>query len=249
MKQSKKKGMIIAIVIIALAAIAAAIYFVGRNAASSKEAAGTAVTQTASASTKAETLKVACVGDSITYGYGLAARETDSYPAQLQKMAGTRYTVENFGISGRTVQLSGDKPYVLEDIFENSKAYGADIVLLMLGTNDTKTINWNQAQFEQDLKFLVTSYTALPKAPKVYLLLPPPIFRNSKQKTSPNEEVLENGVIPSIKKVAAQEKVAIIDVNAAFQNKPELFSDGCHPNEKGAALLAKTVFNALQQAQ
>ena len=41
---------------------------------------------TAGAALAAENTKVACIGDSITYGYGLADRERESYPAQLQKM-------------------------------------------------------------------------------------------------------------------------------------------------------------------
>ena len=47
-------------------------------------------------------IKVACIGNSITYGYTLPARETQAYPAQLQQMLGSNYDVKNFGKSGST---------------------------------------------------------------------------------------------------------------------------------------------------
>ena len=34
----------------------------------------------------AQTIKVACVGDSVTYGYGIENTEENSYPAQLQQL-------------------------------------------------------------------------------------------------------------------------------------------------------------------
>jgi sialate O-acetylesterase len=42
-------------------------------------------------------VRIACVGNSVTYGYGIANRERDSYPAQLQRMLGEGYEVRNFG--------------------------------------------------------------------------------------------------------------------------------------------------------
>lgn len=55
-------------------------------------------------------IKVACIGDSITYGsYHLTKR---NYPAVLSKMLGDGYCVNNFGFSGRTAMKDGDMPYV-----------------------------------------------------------------------------------------------------------------------------------------
>ena len=48
-------------------------------------------------------IKVACVGNSITYGTGLSDRVTQSYPVKLQKLLGERYEVENFGKPGATL--------------------------------------------------------------------------------------------------------------------------------------------------
>src|SRR5258708_5266746 len=55
--------------------------------------------------------KLACVGDSITYGAGIKDRAHDSYPAQLAHMLGDEYKVRNFGVSGATLLKKGDRPY------------------------------------------------------------------------------------------------------------------------------------------
>jgi len=56
-------------------------------------------------------IKIACVGNSITYGSGVANREKNAYPEQLQSMLGNTYEVRNFGVGGRTLLKKGDKPY------------------------------------------------------------------------------------------------------------------------------------------
>lgn len=38
--------------------------------------------------TFAQKIKVACIGNSITYGYTIEDRDKDSYPAQLQALLG-----------------------------------------------------------------------------------------------------------------------------------------------------------------
>lgn len=69
------------------------------------------------ASAQENRIKVACIGNSITYGYGLPDRTTQSYPAQLQKMLGESYQVENFGKSGATLLNKGHRPYMQQDEF------------------------------------------------------------------------------------------------------------------------------------
>ena len=58
-----------------------------------------------------ETIRVACVGNSITYGAGIENRVKDSYPAQLGRMLGDRWETRNFGVSGATMLKKGDNPY------------------------------------------------------------------------------------------------------------------------------------------
>lgn len=87
-------------------------------------------------------LKVACVGNSITFGAGIANRDLNSYPAQLQYFLGDEYEIKNFGVSRTTALSKGDHPYIKTSAFKESQAYLPDIVLIKLGTNDTKPQNW-----------------------------------------------------------------------------------------------------------
>ena len=62
-------------------------------------------------------LRIACVGNSVTYGYGLANRERDAYPVRLQQMLDStygarRFEVANFGHSGATLLYKGHRPYI-----------------------------------------------------------------------------------------------------------------------------------------
>ncbi len=104
-------------------------------------------------------IKIACVGNSITYGSGIVNRDKNSYPAQLQYYLGDKYKVVNFGVSGATVLSEGDFPYISTKEYNESKAFQPDIVLIKLGTNDSKAHNWKFSNsFLKDYKRLVNSY-------------------------------------------------------------------------------------------
>jgi acyl-CoA thioesterase-1 len=106
--------------------------------------------------------RIACVGDSITYGYGLASPSQQSYPAVLQTLLGTQHTVSNFGTSGCTLLKKGDKPYWNDANFGASDAFKPDVVVVMLGTNDAKPQNWAyQADFASDYGSMIDHYRAL----------------------------------------------------------------------------------------
>src|SRR5574344_958030 len=87
-------------------------------------------------------IKVACVGNSITYGYGLQNRAEEAYPSQLQQMLGSRYEVGNFGKSGATLLYRGHRPYIQQEEFRKAMAFAADIVVIHLGINDTDPRDW-----------------------------------------------------------------------------------------------------------
>src|SRR5512145_1305125 len=106
---------------------------------------------TLSWTTLASATNIACVGDSITYGYGLASPNTESYPAVLATLVGSAHRVQNFGVSGATLLKSGDKPYWSEAAFTASTDFAPDVVVVMLGTNDAKPQNWShEPEFSSD---------------------------------------------------------------------------------------------------
>jgi acyl-CoA thioesterase-1 len=186
------------------------------------------------------TTKIACVGDSITYGSGIIERDSLSYPKQLQNKLGKKYEVQNFGVSGATLLKKGDKPYWEEPEFNSAKEFMPDIIIIMLGTNDSKTFNWDihKSEFKSDYNSMIQTFKKLKTKPKIYIGLPPPIFENrwNMQKT-----ILEFEILNILKKVAAENDLKTIDFFSLFKGKSIFLPDGVHPNAAGAKILADRI--------
>ena len=105
-------------------------------------------------------IKVACVGNSVTFGYNLPDRATQAYPVRLQQMLGERYEVKNFGHSGATLLNKGHNPYTRLPEFKDAVRYKADWVVIHLGLNDTDPRNWPQHadEFVGDYRALIDSF-------------------------------------------------------------------------------------------
>lgn len=197
-----------------------------------------------SAQADAAKIKIACVGDSITAGSGVKDPKK-RYPTQLGDLLGEKYEVKNFGVGGATMLDDGNKPYKQQPAYQAALDFKPDIVVIKLGTNDTKPINWDtkKAGFTPSAKSLVESFQkANPKA-KIYLCLPVPVVGAGN--FGIREEILKPELIPLIKQLAAELKLEVIDLYAALDGKPELIPDRVHPNDDGATIIAKTVHDAL----
>lgn len=189
-------------------------------------------------------VRVACIGDSITYGSGVQGRESNSYPAVLQHFLGDGFVVKNFGVGGATLLRNGDKPYWKERAFTNATAFNPNVVVIKLGTNDSKPQNRrSMTNFVADLTAMIEHFAALPAKPKIHLCLPVPVY---KTQWGINEESVATEVIPAIQQVAAAKKLPVIDLHTALANQKELFPDNVHPNAAGARLIAETVFAAIK---
>ena len=201
-------------------------------------------------------VRVACVGDSVTYGFGIPNRSKNCYPAALQDLLGDGYCVNNYGYSGRTLCLLGDRPYRIENLCTKSREFSPDIVVLMLGANDSKPYNWNteiggeQAYptlFESDLRDLISMYRDLPSNPKVYVVGPLPAYadKSGKVRYDIQPDVIQNEIRPLVLRVARETGAEVIDPYPAFEGKPNLYGDGLHPTAEGAGLLARIVYDAI----
>ena len=199
---------------------------------------------------KDERIRISCVGDSLTYGSGvLKTRDTDAYPAQLQIKMGTDHLVSNFGLRNATASASGDLPYVESEEYQQSLKSKPNIVVLMLGTNDTKTYNWNASDYEAGLKELVESYQQLDTKPTVYLMRSPYCY------SLDGSDVAEYDIQPAVvsdelggivDKVAAETGVEVIDLYQLTEGQDELYTDGIHFNAKGYELIADEVYSNLK---
>lgn len=186
-------------------------------------------------------VRVTCIGDSITQGAGAAKGK--SYPAQLQELLGSSWEVGNFGVSGRTLLKKGDFPYWKEQAYQKALGFRPDVVIIMLGTNDTKPQNWkHETEFVADYTELVKSFLALESKPRVYVCRPCPVPEPGN--FGINETNLKEA-IKRIDRLAADLKLGTIDMHAALAAKPELLPDRVHPNTAGAGEMAKAAYTAL----
>ena len=118
-------------------------------------------------------IKVACIGNSITAGSGVKNRDKDSYPSVLGQMLGKDYLVRNYGISGRIIINKGDNPYLKEKTYQDALKFLPDIVIIKLGTNDSKPQNWKyKNDFKSDLEAMICDFQSLSSHPKIYLCTP-----------------------------------------------------------------------------
>ena len=186
-------------------------------------------------------IKVACVGNSITFGHGLKKEET--YPAQLQNILGADWSVQNFGVSGRTLLSKGDFPYIKEKAFADAKSFAPDVVIIKLGTNDAKPQNWKfHDEFIKDYSSLIKEFRSLPSHPLVIVCLPVPAYGTNFRI---NDTIVNNEVTSLVKTVAKENKTVLIDLYTPLSGHSEWFADKIHPDASGAAAIAKTISKKL----
>ncbi len=185
-------------------------------------------------------MKVACIGDSITYGARVENRERLCYPMQLGAMLGDKYEVRNFGVNGRTLLHKGDLPYWKTGQYKQALSWKPDVVVIKLGTNDTKMVNWqHKDEMAKDLSELADSFLQVSPKAIVYLSYPVPAFLDGKQI---DRKRVKEGVIPIIKEVARAKKLPVINFYKRMEDKEDMMPDKAHPNARGAFELAAEVF-------
>ncbi len=190
-------------------------------------------------------MRIACIGNSITYGYLVHDREHNSYPAQLQAMLGEGYTVMNFGSSGKTALHQGGNPYIETQQYRNALNSQANIVFIKLGTNDSRPYYRKYIDsFYVNYKELVHTFKQLPTHPRVILLAPVVNFLNPVPGDPFNKDI-PNFIIPVVKQVAAEEQCEFIDLHPLLIDHPEMYSDKLHPDSAGAHIIAKKLYEVL----
>lgn len=194
---------------------------------------------------RTEQTRVACVGDSTTYGTAMPNNMHNSYPAQLQRLLGDGYHVANFGVHGKTVKDINEDSYRRTKQYAQSLAYDADIVVLMLGANDTKPQNWTSIEdFEESYRSLVDSYCDLDDKRQIKICTPASVYpmKNRGYSFDVNPDLLEQECV-SIKRFADEMGFELIDIHEITSNHPEWYEpDRVHPNKHGARAIAASVF-------
>lgn len=197
-------------------------------------------------------IKVATIGDSITYGAGAASAEMGldpqlTYPSQLADMLGSEVDLRNFGIAGRRL-LDGADCFENEPEYQASLDFKPDVVFIMLGTNDIKSVYWvpdsadQQQRYKQAYEELIAAYRQANPDVKIFVMTSPYLYT-----TVPEMDgaVLAEEVIPLQRQVAEEQGCYLIDVFAATTGMPELFPDSIHPNAEGYELIAQLVYESV----
>ena len=183
------------------------------------------------------TTKIACVGDSITYGAGIKHRDSLSYPQQMQRMMGQKYTVKNFGVNGATMLKKGDKPYWKEPQYEEVLKFKPKVIILTLGTNDSKPFNWDDygKDFKKDYLAMISKFQSLASKPKIYIGLPPPVIKN---RWGIRKEIVEKEIPKILKEIAREKGLETIDFYDMLTGADHMFPDNIHPDAAGANRMA-----------
>ena len=197
-------------------------------------------------------IRVSCVGDSVTYGHSIKNWKDNNYPAVLQGLLGEDYCVQNFGESGATVQDSGDQPYTTYKPYTESQKYLGDIVVIMIGSNDSKPENWKG---EDDFKAAYRTFLGLylTHCEKIYICTPPATYYAEGEKEEGLMSYDIQGEVVSeltqyIREVAEEFSLPVIEISELTANHREWFSkDGVHPNNEGAKQIANAVCEAIKQ--
>lgn len=192
-------------------------------------------------------LRIACVGDSITYGSGIKDRNVNSYPAQLSATLGKNTIVRNFGVSGATLLKKGNKPYWNQPKYKEALEFKPDVVIIKLGTNDSKPKNWkHKADYIPDYIELIKNFQTLESQPTIWICYPVPAYPG---RWGITDSVMKEEVIPMINEVSKQTGAEIIDLYSALSDKKEMFPDTVHPNAAGAKVMAEKISAALTRPE
>ena len=196
-------------------------------------------------------IKVACVGDSITFRHGFEDEPENNYPFVLSALLGEKYEVVNFGESGTCVQIDGDCAYVDQEVYQSGLEYEADVLIFMIGTNDSKEWNWKDGEtFRRAYETLLDSYLGETCVPTVYIGISPKAFYVKGETSGAagfgiQPEIVEQ-IVAIQREVAKERGYEMIDIYALSDKYPEYFAeDGIHPTKEGAEIIAKVVVEAI----
>lgn len=198
---------------------------------------------------------IAAMGDSITYGSGVKdTRKTDTWEYKLEQRFAGAYQVLNFGVSGATLQDEGDTPYwsLPDGHPQAALALNPEIVILMLGTNDSKPYNWNRERYEAQLDKRVKEIKATASVKRLILLCPPyccPVDGAGEVAYDIRNETIRDDIRPIVKQCAADNQVECVDLYALTEGHPEMFADGVHPNSLGNFFIAKHLHEYLTKSE
>lgn len=206
--------------------------------------------------------RILCYGDSNTYGYipgGGRYDEDTRWPMLLQKLLGNDYIVVEEGFGGRTTVH--DDP--VEGGFKSGLQYlppclmshnPIDLVILMLGTNDTKhRFQLNAKIIANCNKILIDAIRQYGedhdnKAPEILLVSP---IRIGENVANTDMDIFGEYAVQVAKGFSAEYARVATEANAFFLDAAEVLEpseqDCIHFTPEGHAALAGAILNKIKE--
>ena len=132
-------------------------------------------------------LRVACLGDSNTFGAGVAGANKDVLrwshllgQELRKKFKRKEIEVLNCGVNGRTLLAKGDLPYIKTGEYRNALNSHAQIAIIALGTNDAKPQNRKfLSEFKQNYAAIIAELRENMPGIQIYCAIPLPSWQSS----------------------------------------------------------------------
>jgi lysophospholipase L1-like esterase len=209
-------------------------------------------------------IKVACIGDSITYGFRLKDPKQEAFPSQLQKMLGEKYKVRNFGVPGLGIyrhlpwkySKNGKRAWSLSPQYTQALKWNPDIIVSALGANDVAelpkefTVGTNglsvleRGTFKNQYIDLLKSFKSNGASPRILMWTS---LGAMKEKYTANYGMALSAIASDLKTVAAEIGAEEIDMYSitkdSAQNEP--WPDQIHPSASTHIVIAKAIFSAI----
>lgn len=191
-------------------------------------------------------LTIICIGDSITESsYG-------NYPVILQKIFLKNKIKAKIISLGRSGNTSGEYLRFLK-IADPLRKQKANIVIIMLGTNDVRIDGDHTPTplyIENMLKIIGRVRSQAVNNPdriKIFIATIPPIFVTDLYTFNKDSvKRVREEIVPAIKKIAVENDLILIDINRFFNDNRSLLP-GIHPSPAGYFKMAKFIFKNLAE--
>lgn len=193
---------------------------------------------------KSDIIKVGCVGDSNTYGAEATDRSKYAWPVQIRDMLGVKYETRNFGVNGALMMNHLNDAWKNKTAYSDNKAYDPDIIVIALGTNDSKDGYWDAVKFKNSYIDLINEFKSYSAEPDIYMAIPIKAYSST---WSINDQTIREQVIPAMKEISKEKGLPLIDLYSVTNNIANLMaSDGIHPRDEGLRIMARKIADIMQ---
>jgi len=188
---------------------------------------------------KYDFIKVGCVGDSNTYGAEASDRTKYAWPVQIRSMLGEKYETKNFGVNSALMMNDKNDAWKNKTAYSDNKSYDPDIIVIALGTNDSKDGYWDAEKFKNSYVDLINEFKGYSAGPQIYMAIPIKAYSST---WAINDQTIREKVTPTMQEISKEMGLPLIDLYAVTTDIANLMaSDGIHPKDGGLTIMARKI--------